>query len=134
MNVGVITYKKYDENVLLDAHFNILNLFNIILYDKDFSKFEIFDNNKNLLASTYFSDVENGKGMHILLFKIVREEEIIGTDYNAYRTPSTKHKTKVKWNVSGAHFRTKKEAFEFVEISNGRVAERLEKLIDRKIH
>jgi len=132
MNIGVITYKKYDENVLLNAHFNVDELFRIILHDKDFEKFEVFDSNKKLLASTYYPDVEKGKGFHILLFKVEREESIKWIDYYAFRTPSTIRHAKVIWKVSGAVFRTRKKANEFVQSSNDRVATRLEGFIDRK--
>ena len=48
MYFGIITYKQYEENVLLNAHFSIVELFEIILKDKDFVKFETFDKNRNL--------------------------------------------------------------------------------------
>ncbi|MGK6342482.1 hypothetical protein ACMGDK_09600 [Chryseobacterium sp. DT-3] len=131
MNIGVITYKQYDENVLLNAHFNLDELFRIILHDKEFIKFEIFDRERKLLASTYYPDVEKGKGFHILLFKVEREEEIKWIDYYAFRTPSTIRHTTVRWKVRGADLGTKKKATEFVNSSNNRVAGKLEEFIDR---
>lgn len=131
MNIGVITYKKYDENVLLNALFNIDELFNIILNDKDFVKFEIFDRDKKLLVSTHFPDIK-GKGLFIHPVKVEREEDIKWIDYYAYRTPSTVRHKKVRWNVSGARFKTRKKAIEYATNVNNRITREIEPLIDRK--
>jgi hypothetical protein len=130
MNIGVITYKKYDENVLLNAHFNIDELFRIILHDKDFISFEIFDRDNKLLASTYYPNVD-GKGTYIHPVKVFRDEELKWTDYNAFRTPSTIRHYKVTWKVDGAVFRTKKKATEYADLVNSRLACRIEPFIDR---
>lgn len=131
MNIGVITYKKYDENVQLDTGFSIAELFKIILDDKDFVRFEIFDRDKNLLVSTHYPDVEK-KGLYIRPVKLERKEEIKGVDYNAFRTPSTIYKTKVDWEVSGAVFRTKKKAQEYADKVNGKIAQDLTQFINIK--
>lgn len=127
MNIGVITYKKYDENVLLDSNFNIDELFKIILTDKDFKKFEIFDRNKNLLMSTNFSDVDVSQWLHIVCVK--REEEIIGTTYNAYASPSTTHKTKVIWLVDGGIHKNKKDAHNYADKINHRMILKIKEFI-----
>lgn len=131
MNIGVITYKKYDENVLLDASFSTTELFKIILDDTDFIKFEIFDRDKNLLVSTHYPDVER-KGLYIRPVKVERKEVIKGVDYYAFRTPSTIYKTKLDWKVHGAVFKTKKKAQEYAEKVNGKIAQDLTKFINIK--
>ena len=133
VNIGVITYKKYDENVLLNAHFNIDELFKIILQDKDFRKFEIFDHNNKLLASTHYPDVD-GKGLYIHPVEVVREEELKWTDYNAFRSPSFIRHCKVSWKVNGAVFRTRKKANEYAKDVNSQIARKIAGFIDRKTH
>ncbi|ASE62098.1 hypothetical protein CEQ15_11645 [Chryseobacterium indologenes] len=130
MNIGTITYKKYDENVLLNAHFNIDELFRIILNDKDFVRFEIFDSDRKLLASTYYPNVD-GKGLFIHPVKVFRDEELKWTDYNAFRTPSTIRHYKVSWKVNGAVFRTRKKASEYATEVNSQVARKIAVFIDR---
>lgn len=133
MNIGVITYKKYDENVLLNAHFNVDELFRIILHDKDFVRFEIFDREKKLLASTYYPNVD-GKGLYIHPVKVFRDEELKWIDYYAFRSPSTIRHYKVTWKVDGAVFRTRKKANEYANLVNKRVAYRIEPFIDRSTY
>ncbi|UIR57802.1 hypothetical protein LZQ00_08270 [Sphingobacterium sp. SRCM116780] len=129
MNIGIITYKKYDENVLLNAFFNADELFTIILKDEDFIRFEIFDCNKKLLASTNFPDVD-GKGFYIHPVQVEREEELLWINYYAFRTPSTIRKTKVIWKVYGTPFRTKKLATEHATKMNTAIAREIEKFKD----
>lgn len=124
MNKGVITYKQYDENVLLNAHFSIDDLFRIILHDKDFLRFEIFDKNNTLLASTFYPNIE-GKGLYIHPVKVLREEELKWTDYYAFRTPSTIRHYKVTWKVDGAVFRTKKNATQYATYVNNQLARKI---------
>lgn len=131
MNIGIITYKKYDERILLNWNFNLLELFNIILNDKDFVRFEIFDKNSNLLLSTHYPDVEH-KGVYIKVVKIEKEKEITGITYDAFRTPSTIRRIKVRWNVNGAKFRIKKRALEFVYWQNRRAGLQVEQFVDRR--
>lgn len=130
MNIGVITYKKYDENVLLNAHFNIDELFRIILNDKDFVRFEIFDKDRKLLASTYYPHAD-GKGLYIHPVKVFREEELKWTDYYAFRSPSIIRHYKVTWKVNGAVFRTKKKAIEYATHVNSQLARKITVFIDR---
>lgn len=131
MNIGTITYKKYDENVLLNSSFDTVELLAIILNDKDFVRFEIFDRDSNLLLSTHYPHVEND-GIYIKVVKVEKEEEITGTTYDAYRTPSTIHRIKVRWNVNGARFRTKKKALEHVNNQNRKTALKIEQFVDRR--
>lgn len=131
MNIGTITYKNYDEKVLLNRNFDTAELFNIILNDQDFIRFEIFDKNGTLLLSTFYPHVEQ-MGVHIKVVRVVKEQEITGTTYNAYRTPSLIHRIKVCWNVDGAKFRIKKKAVEFCDIQNRKTALIIEQFIDRQ--
>jgi len=131
MNIGIITYKKYEERVLMNWNFHMKELFRILLEDKDFVRFEIFDKAQNLLLSTYYPNVEQ-QGVHIKVVKVEKEQEITGTTYDAYRTPSTIHRIKVRWNVDGARFRIKKKALEYAEEQNRKTALKIEQFIDRK--
>ena len=131
MNIGIITYRKYDEKVLLNWNFNLSALFSIIFNDKDFVRFEIFDKNNNLLLSTHYPDVEQ-KGVYIKVVKIQKEKEITGITYDAFRTPSTMRRTKVYWNVNGIRFRVKKRAIEYVYWHNRRENFKIETFVDRR--
>ncbi|WP_268849157.1 hypothetical protein [Flavobacterium aestivum] len=131
MNIGIITYRDYDERILLNWNFNILELFNIILIDKDFVRFEIFDKNNNLLLSTHYPDVEQ-KGVYIKVVKIEKEKEITGITYDAFRTPSTIRRIKVRWNVNGRRFRTKKIALDYVYWENRKASLKIESFVDRR--
>jgi hypothetical protein len=131
MNIGVITYRNYDERLLLNWNFNLLELFSIILNDKDFVRFEIFDKNNNLLLSTHYPDVEQ-RGVYIKVVKIEKEKEITGITYDAFRTPSTIRRIKVRWNVNGAKFRIKKRAIEYVYWQNRKAGLQVEQFVDRR--
>ncbi|MGH2666736.1 hypothetical protein [Flavobacterium sp.] len=131
MNIGIITYKNYEERLLLNWNFNLLELFSIILNDKDFVRFEILDRNNNLLLSTHYPDVEQ-KGVYIEVVKIKKETEITGITYDAFRTSSTIRRMKVRWNVNGRRFRTKKRAIEYVYWQNRRASLQIEGFVDRR--
>lgn len=131
MNIGVITYKRYDERILLNWNFNLLELLNIILTDKDFVRFEIFNRNSNLLLSTHYPDVEQ-KGVFIQVVKIEKEKEVTGITYDAFRTPSTIQRIKVRWDVNGTKFRIKKRALEYVYWQNRRAGLQIEGFVDRR--
>lgn len=49
-DLGIITYKNYSENVIIDNNFDTQALYNIIDNDPDFVKFEIFKD--GVLVST----------------------------------------------------------------------------------
>lgn len=120
MNIGIITYREYEtKNIGLNWNFNLSELLRIMLNNKDFVRFEIFDPNNNLLLSTYYPNVEQ-KGVYIEVVKIKKETEITGITYDAFRTPSTIRRIKVRWNVNGRRFRTKKGALEYVYWANRR--------------
>ncbi|MBJ2126312.1 hypothetical protein [Flavobacterium sp. IB48] len=132
MNIGIITYREYEvKNIGLNWNFNLSELLNIMLNNKDFVRFEIFDPNNNLLLSTYYPNVEQ-KGIYIEVVKIKKETEITGITYDALRTPSTIRRMKVRWNVNGRKFRTKKRALEYVYWENRRVSLKIESFVDRR--
>lgn len=131
MNIGIITYKNYEERLLLNWNFNLLELIDIILNDKDFVCFEIFDKNNSLLLSTHYPDVEQ-KGVYVELVKMEKEKEITGITYDALRTPSTIRRIKVRWNVNGAKFRIKKRAIEYVYWKNRKAGLKIESFVDRR--
>ncbi|UPZ16190.1 hypothetical protein [Flavobacterium humidisoli] len=131
MNIGIITYKNYEERLMLNWNFNLLELFSIILNDKDFVRFEILDSNNSLLLSTHYPDVEKN-GVYIKVVKMVKEKEITGITYDAFRTPSTIRRIKVRWNVNGAKFRIKKRALEYVYWENRKAGLKIESFVDRR--
>lgn len=129
-NIGVLTFRKFDENVLLNSSFDIDQLFKIILYDVDFERFEIFDKNKKLLLTT--SQFEKEPNVFIIQpVKVERDEEIKWTNFDAYRTPMYLYGKKVEWKVNSRIFKTKKSATVFAEFTNSNIAEIIEKFIDR---
>ena len=132
MNIGIITYRDYDERIILNWNFHLLELFNIILNDKDFVRFEILDRNNNLLLSTYYPDTEQNEVVYISVVKMVKEKEITGITYDAFRTPSTMRRIKVHWNVNGAKFRIKKRALEYVFWQNRKAGLKIESFVDRR--
>ncbi len=56
MKIGIITYEKFAERVTLDNMFNMDDLFNIMLTDNDYVKFQIIDENENLVLSTHYPE------------------------------------------------------------------------------
>jgi hypothetical protein len=131
MKIGIIKYRKYEERVLLNEHFIIDDLFKIILNDDDYIKFQIIDEKGNLLLSTQYN--ETGKAVEYLkAVKVKREEEILWTIYDAYKTQSLIHKTKVTWKVNSGIYKTKKEAQKYADRINHKAKLLIVKLIDRK--
>lgn len=131
MKIGIITYRKDEERVTLNEHFVIDDLFNIILNNSDFVKFQIVDRNGSLFLSTQYN--ETRKGVEYLeVVQVKRDEEILWTVYNAYKTPSLVHKTKVTWTVNGGIIKTKKEAQKYADRINGKARLLLEKFIEGK--
>ncbi|MTD67658.1 hypothetical protein [Flavobacterium sp. LC2016-13] len=132
MNIGIITYKEYEvKNIGLNWNFNLSDLLRIMLNNKDFVRFEIFDPNNNLLLSTYYPNVEQ-KVVYIEVVKIKKETEITGITYDVFRTPSTIRRIKVRWNVNGRRFRTKKRALEYVYWENRKATLKIESFVDRR--
>lgn len=130
MNIGIITYRKYEERVLLNRHFSTDGLFIIILNDPEYRKFQVVDGQERLLLSTDYSETGNG-AEYISVAKVERVVEITGTTYDAYRTPSTVHRTKVTWKVGSGIHKTKKDAEAHVAEANRRAREVIERLVDR---
>lgn len=132
MNIGIITYREYKvKSIGLNWNFNLSELLHIMLNNKDFIRFEIFDPNNNLLLSTHYPDVEQ-KGIYIQVVKIKKETEITGITNDAFRTASTIRRIKVRWKVKGRKFRTKKRALEYVYWENRRVSLKIESFVDRR--
>lgn len=129
-NIGVLTFIEFDENLLLNSHFDTEELFKIILHDLDFVRFEIFDKNKKLLLTT--NQFEGAPDVVIIQpAKVERDEEIKWTNFNAYRIPMYIYGKKIVWKVNGRIFKTKKSATTFVELTNSDIATIIEKFIDR---
>jgi len=132
MNIGIITYREYEtKNIGLNWNFNLSELLRIMLNNKDFVRFEIFDRNNNLLLTTHYPHVEQ-KVIYIKVAKIEKEKKITGITSDAFRTPSTIRRIKVRWNVNGRRFRTKKGALEYVYWANRRATLKIESFVDRR--
>jgi len=114
----------------LNSSFGIEELFKIILHDKDFVRFEIFDKNKNLLLTTSQCD-DASNVVVIRLAKVYRDEEIKWTNFNAYRTHMYIYGKKIKWKVNDRVFKTKKSAVDFAEFTNRNIAAIIERFVDR---
>ncbi|MFP3596944.1 hypothetical protein [Chryseobacterium sp. SIMBA_029] len=82
MKIGIITYEKFAERVTLDTMFNMDDLFNIMLTDNDYVKFQIIDENENLVLSTHYPETGD-KIIYIEILCVKREVEILGTTYDA---------------------------------------------------
>ena len=77
MNIGIITYKEYEvKNIGLNWNFNLSELLHIMLNNKDFVRFEIFDPNYNLLLSTYYPNVEQ-KGYISKLSRLKKRQKLL---------------------------------------------------------
>ena len=132
MNIGIITYREYQvKNIGLNWNFNLSELLHIMLNNKDFVRFEIFDRNNNLLLSTHYPHIEK-KIVYIKVAKIEKEKKTTGITSDTFRTPSTIRRIKVRWNVNGRRFRTKKGALEYVYWANRRATLKIESFVDRR--
>lgn len=130
-NIGILTFKRFDENVLLNSTFNIDELFKIMLYDEDFVRFEIFNRDKKLLLTTNPND-QTADIIIVRPAKVGREEEIIWTNFNAYRNPMYIYGKKVEWRVNDRIFRTKKSAVAYAELINRNIATIINTFVDRR--
>lgn len=98
--VGIITFKKYTERVLLDSSFNVGELYAIMDNDKDFIKFEIEGINFECRGSV----------------TVLKHEEIIGTTYNAFKLNPYSYKKKISYGLSfGGSVSSKKQALIIAE-------------------
>ncbi|CDS93039.1 hypothetical protein BN1088_1431286 [Sphingobacterium sp. PM2-P1-29] len=129
-NIGVLTFRKFDENVLLNSSFNIQELLKIILDDEDFVRFEIFSRDQKLLLTTALYD-QNPDVIIIRPAKVEREEEIRWTNFDAYRTPMYIYGKKIEWIVNDRRFRTKKSARAYAENTNRNITGVIERFVDR---
>lgn len=130
-NIGILTFKRFDENVLLNSTFSIDELFKIMLYDEDFVRFEIFNRDKKLLLTTNLND-QTADVIIVRPAKVGREEEIIWTNFNAYRNPMYIYGKKVEWRVNDRIFRTKKSAVAYAELINRNIATIINTFVDRR--
>lgn len=129
-NIGVLIFRKFDENVLLNSSFDIQELLKIILDDKDFVRFEIFSSDQKLLLTTelFYQDPDV---IIIRPAKVEREEEIRWTNFDAYRTPMYIYGKKIEWIVNDRRFRTKKSARAYADHTNKNITGIIERFIDR---
>lgn len=116
---------------MLNWNFHMQELIGIMLRDKDFVRFEIFDKNGNLLLTSHYPHVEQ-KVVYIKVAKMEKEKKITGITFDAFRKPLTIYRIKVRWKVNGRRFRTKKEAREYVYWENRRVTMKIESFVDRR--
>jgi hypothetical protein len=129
MKTRIITYKNYEERVLLGEHFNTVDLFKIIWNDPDYIKFQIVDEAETLVLSTHYA--ETGKSVaYLKVVHVKREEEILGKTYNAYNTPQFTYKTKVSWTVDGGTFKNRKEAHKNADRINLNASLLIEKYVE----
>lgn len=128
MNIGVITYVKYDERVLLNEHFVIDDLFAIVQHEYEYLKFQVVDGKGNLLVSTDHRETEQG-AEYLNMARIVKDVEIVGTTYDAYKTLSTTHKYKTTWTVNHGKCRGKRDAEEYAKRINRKARSILEKYV-----
>jgi hypothetical protein len=130
MKTGVIKYQQYEENVLLNEHFSVDELFKIVTQDRDFIKFTVFDEKKEMIISTDFRDTSVGaKYIFVLPNDVKKHVDILGTTYDAYKTPQYTHRTKTSWKVGSYPFKTRKSAHLFIETTNNRARKVLEDLV-----
>lgn len=103
--IGVITYKKYTENVIIDNSFDTNALYQIMDNDPDFVSFHI-------------------EGTPVVIngtVTVKKEVEILQTTYNAFAKNPYTHKSKTTWTLSsGGYYNTKKQADERAEFENNR--------------
>lgn len=130
MNIGIITYIRYEERVLLNKHFVIEDLFAIVQDDKEYRKFQVVDKKENLLLSTDYSEVEQG-AEYLNMARLEKHVEILSTTYDAYKTPSTTHKYKTTWMVNSGICKGKKDAQDYAERINRKARITLEKYIEK---
>lgn len=110
--IGVITYKQYEERVIIDNNFDTQALYDIMDNDPDFVSFHIEGSNKPYIYGTV---------------EVEADVQIVSTTYNAYAKQPFKHKTKTSWNLtSGGCMPTKKQAIERADYENRRNRQNIE--------
>lgn len=128
MNIAIITYTKYEERVLMDQHFVIDDLLRIVQEDETYRRFQVVDGKGNLLLSTDYRDTGQG-AEYLNMARLERNDELIGTEYNAFKTPSTKHRYKTTWKVNGGICKGKRDAHQYAERINRKARLILERYI-----
>ncbi|WP_343606249.1 hypothetical protein [Fluviicola sp.] len=132
MKIGVIRYRRYEERVLLNEHFVMDDLFRIIMNDADFMWFSIIDEKEKILLSTWFPDTESGALFVKVAPAPVRETEILGTEYDAYRNPQYRYRKKVTWKVGSYTFSHKRKAVGYVFQTNRRARHIINFFLERE--
>lgn len=95
--IGVITYTKHQERVLLNESFVIANLITIIETDPTFEEFEIFDGDKRILYADYEEQDELNK-----YFNLDRKHYTeISEEETRKEIEALTKKNKIEWNVDG---------------------------------
>lgn len=130
MNIGIITYTKYEERVLLNEHFSIDDLFAIVQHDTGYRMFQVVDGRENLLLTTDFRESECG-AQFLNMARLERTDELLSTEYNAFKTPSTTHRYKTVWKVNGGICKGKRDAHKYAERINRKARLILERYIGK---
>ncbi|MBX2948064.1 MAG: hypothetical protein KF704_02200 [Crocinitomicaceae bacterium] len=128
MNIGIITYTKYEERVLLNEHFVIDDLLRIVQEDETYRRFRVVDGKGNLLVSTDYRDTGQG-AEYLNMARLEKDVETVGTTYDAYKMPSTTHKYKTSWKVNGGICKGKRDAHQYAERINRKARLILERYI-----
>lgn len=101
--IGVITYKNYTENVILDNNFDTQALYDIMDNDPDFVSFTIQGTEVEIRGTV----------------TVTKEVEILSTTYNAFAAKPYTHKTRSTWHLSsGGYLLTKKDAEDTAKFKN----------------
>lgn len=110
--IGVITYKQYEERVIIDNNFDTQALYDIMDNDPDFVSFHIEGSNKPYIYGTVV---------------VKPEVAIVSSTFNAFAKNTMTHKTKTTWYLSSGGFMpTKKQAQERADYENTRNRKNLE--------
>lgn len=112
----------------MDTNFRVDNLFDIKQNDKTYLNFKIEDSKGKILLSTNFEDSDRG-AEYLGLPKIEKDVELIGTVYDAFKSPSTKHKYKTTWKVNGGICKNRRHAYDYADVLKQRARLLLEKYI-----
>ncbi len=103
--IGVITYKQYTENVIIDNNFDTQALYDIMDNDPDFVSFEILETPVKLFGTV----------------TVTKDVEIMQTTYNAFAKNPYTHKTKTTYKLStGGYFTKKQDAIDRADYENRR--------------
>jgi hypothetical protein len=99
--IGIITYKNYEERVIMNDSFDVKELQHIADNDPHFISFHI--------------DGQPDKK----LVTVKKNVEILGTTYNAFADKPLTHKTKTTWVLNtGGSFTKKSDAYSYADSIN----------------